>query len=197
MKKLLWMLGAALALFVLFTNFWIIFDTSDRLLTNTRQILGAEVGLVLGTSKSLSNGESNPFFDKRIEAAVTLYRSGKVEKLLLSGSKDSIYYNEAIDMKEALVKKGVKASAVILDANGDRTLSSLARLRDIHGFDQCVIVTQKYHAYRALFLADHLDIEATCFIAESPDFGEHIKAILREVLARTKAVLDVYVFESA
>ena len=158
--------------------------------------MGAEIGIVLGTSKKLSNGEPNPFFDHRIEAAATLIRSGKVEKLLLSGSKDSIYYNEPNYMKSALLTRGVKESQIVLDPNGDRTLQSLARLRDIYGFDQCIVVTQKYHAYRTLFLADHLGIDSSCFVADSPNFGSHFEAILREIFARSKAVLDVYVLES-
>ena len=195
-KKLIKILVLSLLAFVAMSNFWIVFSTSDRLISNTRQLIGAEVGLVLGTSKSLSSGEANPFFDGRVEAAATLMRSGRVEKLILSGSKDSIYYNEAQDMMDALVDKGIKKSQLILDSEGDRTLYSLSRLKEVHGFDQCIIVTQKYHAYRSIFLADYLGIEATCFVAESPNFGEHAKSILREVFARTKAIIDVYLLES-
>ncbi|MFY0626638.1 MAG: YdcF family protein [Reichenbachiella sp.] len=191
-KKLKWFSALVIGL-IAFSNFWIISFTHQDIVNDSRELLGAEIGLVLGTSKKLVGGESNPFFQNRMEAAAQLIKSGKVEKLILSGSSDEQYYDEPSDMQNALVDLGVSPNQLILDNKGDRTLTSLARLRDIHGFNRCVIVTQKYHSYRALFIAKHLGIDAKCFTARSPNFKDHFKAILREVLARTKAILDLYI----
>ncbi len=193
MKKLLqWTLIIGISLIV-FSNFWIIQHTHQSIVTDTRELLGAETGLILGTSNKLQNGEENPFFKYRMLAAAELIKSGKVEKLLLSGSSDDQYYDEPDDMKEALLALGVSSDQLILDNNGDRTLYSIARLRDIYGMNECIIVTQKYHAYRALFIAEHLGVEAKCYVADSPAFTDHLSAILREVFARTKAIIDLFI----
>jgi SanA protein len=181
-----------IASFLLFSNVWIIGQTSDRITSDTRELVGAEVGIVFGTSNKLIGGADNPFFYHRVSAAAQLIRSGKVEKLLLSGSRDSIYYNEAEMMKAALLDLGVSERDLILDDHGDRTFESLARMRDVYGIESCVLVTQQYHAYRCLFLADHLGISAECLSAKTPEIIEHKKAILRELFARTKAVIDIY-----
>lgn len=190
--KYLFFASLLVAAFLVFCNVWIIGQTGDRITEDTRELVGAEVGLVFGTSSKLVGGTPNPFFQNRLKAAVELLKSGKVEKLLLSGSKDSVYYNEPAMMKEALLELGISEQQLILDDYGDRTLESLARMRDIYGIESCVMVTQQYHAYRCLFLADHLGISAECYSAKTPEIFEHKKAILRELFARTKAVIDLY-----
>lgn len=174
-------------------NVWIVRSTSDQIFSDTQQILGSEVGLVLGTSNQLSTGDANPFFDNRIRAAYELLESGKVVKLVLSGSKDSIYYNEPKMMSSALQKLGVRESDLILDNGGNRTLTSLKRLRDHLGYSSCVIVTQSNHAYRSLFIANHLGLDAVCYSAESPKAERHYIVLVREIFARTKAIIDLYV----
>ncbi|MGL1885215.1 MAG: YdcF family protein [Reichenbachiella sp.] len=185
--------AVSVILLVLLSNLWIISSTQDQIHSTSQSLMGAEVALVFGTSDRLVNGEDNPFFKNRVRAAADLLKSGKVEKLLLSGSKDSVYYDEAIKMQKAIIKLGVDKKDVILDQYGNRTLVSIARLRDIYHFDQCVLVTQKYHAYRSVFIANKLGVSAECFLADTPDIYEHKKAILRELFARTKALIDLYI----
>lgn len=179
--------------FLIICNAWIVGSTHNGVIEDSRELLGAEVGLVFGTSQHQINGESNPFFWNRVESARELLLSGKVEKLVLSGSKDSIYYDEAEAMKVALVDQGVDEDLLILDKYGNRTLESLIRLRDIYGFQECILITQEYHAYRSLFIADRLGLSAQCYIARTPDRKDHLKALLRELLARAKAVVDLYI----
>lgn len=174
-------------------NVWIVGSSHQGIIHNSRELIGAEVGLVFGTSQHQVNGSSNPFFSHRVESAKELLNSGKVEKLVLSGSKDSIYYDEAEAMKEALIEQGIDGNVLVLDKYGNRTIESLARLKDIYGYNQCILITQEYHAYRCLFIADKLGLHAQCFVAKTPDKQDHIWALMRELLARTKAVIDLYV----
>ncbi|WP_109830277.1 SanA/YdcF family protein [Reichenbachiella versicolor] len=193
MKRLFYLAFFSLLAILLASNYWIISSTSDHIVEDTRELLGAEAGLVFGTSQYLKEGGGNPFFEKRIDAAYQLLASGKVEKLIVSGSKDSIYYNEAKAMKQALLQKGVSEEKIILDDFGNRTIHSISRLKNVYKIDQCVLVTQKYHAYRALFIAEKLGVDAVCFVADSPSWIEHSPAILREVVARPKAIIDLYI----
>jgi len=179
--------------FIVFCNVWIVGSTHSGIIEDSRELIGAEVGLVFGTSQHQVNGESNPFFKHRVQSAKQLLLSGKVERLILSGSKDSIYYDEAEAMKAALVDQGIAPEALILDKYGNRTLESVARLRDVYGYDQCILITQEYHAYRCLFIAEKMGLHAQCYVAKTPDKKAHLWALLRELLARTKAVMDLYI----
>lgn len=187
-----WGIISAIA-FVAFCNIWIVAESQDYIIQDSRELIGSEVGLVFGTSHRSVDGNSNPFFDNRVAAAKTLVLSAKVEKLILSGSKDSIYYDEAEAMRKALVVEGIDAGVLILDKYGNRTLESLRRLKDVYGYNQCILITQEYHAYRCVFLARKLGLSVQCFVADTPDRRDHFKALSRELLARTKAILDLYV----
>ena len=193
MFKILKWLTISVIAFIAITNLWIIADTQKYVIEDSRELIGAEVGLVFGTSHKLVNGEANPFFQNRIATAKELLLSGKVEKLVLSGSKDSIYYDEAETMKKMLNQAGIGDEYLILDKYGNRTLESLSRLRDVHGYTQCILITQKYHAYRCIFIARRLGIDVQCYVAKTPDLQTHLKAILREIFARSKAVIDLFI----
>ena len=152
-----------------------------------------EVALVLGTVKQLSNGRANLYFDYRIDAAYELYKKGKVKHFILSGDNSKRAYNEPEDMKIALIEKGVPESAITLDFAGFRTLDSVVRSKSIFQQKKMTIVSQKFHNYRALFIAQHKGINAIAYNAESVKASAHYKVAIREILARTKAVLDIFV----
>ncbi|MEO9802084.1 MAG: ElyC/SanA/YdcF family protein [Reichenbachiella sp.] len=192
LKTIKWLVVSVLS-FIVICNVWIVGTTYHGVIEDSRELRGAEVGLVFGTSQHQVKGGSNPFFLHRVESAKQLLQTGKVEKLILSGSKDSIYYDEAEAMKAALIQQGINAEVLLLDKHGNRTIESLTRFRDVYGYNQCILITQEYHAYRSLFIANRLGLDAQCYIAETPDRRAHVWALLRELLARTKAVIDLYI----
>ncbi len=180
-----------LAFFVLFTNLWIIGSTRSQIHVDS-QIPPNKVALVLGTSKRTGNGRPNRFFIERMTAAARLYKQNKVQHILVSGDNSSQYYNEPQDMLQALGDLSIPEEDISLDFAGFRTLDSVVRSKEIFGQDSITIVTQKFHCYRSLFIANHFGIVA---IAQSAGDGQSIGLSLafREVLARTVAVLDLYV----
>jgi len=176
------------------SNFWIINSTSHKIFTELSDVPNKEIALVFGTSKYKTGGGNNLFFDNRIEAAAKLYHSKKVYKILLSGTRDSKYYDETKDMKAALMALEVPESAIILDDKGFRTLDSIVNGKKVyHGF---ILITQRYHAYRALFISSYLEVDAICFAAEFPSEDYSYVTVIREVFARPKAVLDLYVLNN-
>jgi SanA protein len=100
-------------------------------------------------------------------------------------------------MRKALVKMGVPPTAITLDYAGLRTLDSIIRCKQIFGQDKITIITQPFHSYRALFISDYYDIDAVAMVAGEPDFENSVKVRVREYFARTKAVLDLYVFRTS
>jgi SanA protein len=99
-------------------------------------------------------------------------------------------------MKKALIKKGVPPSAITLDYAGLRTLDSVVRSKKIFGQNKITIITQPFHSYRALFISRYYDMDAVAMVAEDPELEDTFKVRLREYLARTKAVLDLYIFKT-
>jgi SanA protein len=152
------------------------------------------VGLVLGCPKHAYGGLPNPFFENRIAAAADLYDHGKVNYLVVSGDNHLQSYDEPIDMKNALVEKGVPANRIYLDYAGFRTLDSVVRVKEIFGQDNITIISQNFHNQRAIFLANHHGIDAIGFDAPDVDPQYAFKTVWREQFAKVKALLDVYLF---
>lgn len=182
-------------LFFILSNAWVVLSTQNQLYTTVENIPQTDIALVLGTSKRLKNGEVNPYFQYRIEAADRLYKAGKVKHLILSGDNRTQYYNEPQYMKDALLKKGVPAHAITLDYAGLRTLDSVVRCKEIFGQAEFIIVTQKFHSYRAVFIANHFDTDVTAFVAENIPLSKSFAVVSREFLARPKAILDIFFFK--
>lgn len=177
--------------FAITANIIVISKTSNKVYHSIHEIPSKEVALVLGTSKRTLKGESNSFFQHRMEAAAALYKNNKVKKLLLSGSSTQ-YYNEAKDMKEALVKLGVPESVIMVDMEGDRTYASIDRCVNVFNQRDIMIITQEFHAFRALYISDSYDIEAVAYCAEEVPVYSSTKVNIREFFARPKALIDIY-----
>ena len=196
MKVLLY--GVCLLLMVvLFTNIWVVSSTADKVFSDYRQLPNNTVALVLGTSNKLTDGSPNPYFENRIRTAATLYKKGKVTHFILSGDNRSVYYNEPMEMKKALVKEGVPDSVITLDYAGLRTLDSVVRSKEIFGQDKITIITQPFHCYRALFISQFYHIDAVAIQAIEPSPEAMIKVYVREYFARTKAIIDLYLLKTS
>ncbi len=179
-------------LFTLVCNAWIIFSTQKYIYEDIGKVPYRQVTLVLGTSKRLVTGASNPFFQNRIRTASRLYKAGKTSHFILSGDNRTRYYNEPVDMQKALMNYNVPSGAITLDYAGLRTLDSVVRSRKIFGQKKFLIVTQRFHSYRAVFISRFYGIEADVFIAGDPGFRHSFKTWFREFLARPKAIIDLY-----
>lgn len=180
---------------VLMANIWVIESTSSEIFSDYSEIPANPVGLVLGTSSRRSNGTPNPFFHNRMQAAAQLYRLGKIGHIIVSGDNRSKFYNEPLEMKNALIKLGVPGTAITLDYAGLRTLDSVVRSKEIFGQDHITIVTQPFHSYRALFISKYYDIQAVALVADEPAEEPAVSVYVREYFARAKAILDLYVLK--
>ena len=150
------------------------------------------VGLVLGCCKHLMCGRENLFFKYRVRAAAELFRAGKVEYLIVSGDNSVAHYDEATDMKNSIVERGVPPERIYCDFAGRRTLDSVVRAKEIFGQTNLTVISQKFHNQRAIFIARSKGIDAIGFNARAVDMRAGVRAKCREQLARVKTVLDVY-----
>lgn len=150
----------------------------------------APVGLVLGTAPTVQ-GRPNLFYRARIEAAQRLWASGRVQRLLLSGDGQRRGYDETRAMQTDLLAAGVPPEALICDPLGLRTRDSLWNASELFGERRLIVVSQAFHARRALFLARSLGIDAQAFAASDPHLGAWAKVRWRELGARNKAVFEL------
>jgi SanA protein len=156
-----------------------------------------KAALVLGTSKYMIGGGKNYFYSYRIRAAAELFRTGKVKAIVVSGDNSTKYYNETSKMKKDLIKAGVPSRYITLDPLGVRTLDSVVRAEAIFDLKDYIIVSQKFHLERALFLAKAKGQKVIGFIAKDiPGTTAAYRMKAREYLARVKAFLDVYILHT-
>jgi SanA protein len=199
LKKFRWKLACLVFLPLIVVgapNFWIVFSGESCVYTNPEDLPFNEIGLVLAALPRSRNGKIKPLFQARMEAAARLYHKGKVKHLLLSGSGDNNGYDEPAEMRALAIELGVPESAMTLDHAGLRTLDSIARAKEVYGLTHFTIITNQYHTYRALFLSRHYRLHAVAFSAEKIPLKALASNLVREWLARVKAVLDVYLFHT-
>ncbi|MBQ3924705.1 MAG: YdcF family protein, partial [Firmicutes bacterium] len=121
------------------------------------------------------------------------YRNGAAPKLLMSGDDGQVEYNEVKVMLGYAVDAGVPEEDIFLDHAGFSTYESMYRARDVFGVSSMVVVTQKYHEYRALYIAESLGIDVRGVPAEEVDYMGQGYRNFRELLARDKDFLKCIV----
>lgn len=178
---------------VLGCNIWIITTTRSQIFYEISSVPFSNDGLVLATGKLIEKGAVNQHFVRRIDAAAALYHAGKVRRLILSGDKS---HDEPMEMKRALLQRGVPASALVLDNYGLRTLDSVARARNVFRCGKLTIISERFHDFRALFLSRYYGIDAVAFAPADLSFRWMMRPMARECFARVKAVLDLYVLKT-
>ncbi|MCI5218412.1 MAG: hypothetical protein D3914_04285 [Candidatus Electrothrix sp. LOE2] len=147
--------------------------------------------ILLGTSKYLRGGRENLYYTYRIEAAKRLYNSGRCRKIIVSGDNGTRQYNEPKNMRQDLIRAGVRQEDIISDYAGFRTLDSIIRFKKVFGRQRGVVISQKFHNERAVYIGRAYGIELYGYNAADVGLRSGLKIRMREVLSRVMCVLDV------
>ncbi len=194
-RKIMWYLliiiGVCIIIGIPMSNYIIESYGNKKVYSDVLSIPYNRVGLLLGTSSTLSNGNNNLYFDYRIDAAVQLYKANKIRYIIASGDNSRNNYNEPQEMKDALIRKGIPSSAIYLDYAGFRTLDSVVRANEIFSQNSITIISQKFHNERAIYLATYFGIDAIGFNAKDVDARAGFKTKVRELFARVKVFVDL------
>lgn len=150
-----------------------------------------KVGLLLGTSKYITNGNINLYYKYRIDAAIRLFNAGKIKFILISGDNATKEYNEPIRMKNDLIKRGIPEDKIYLDYAGFRTLDSVIRAKEVFGLNQFTIISQPFHNERAIYIAHSKGLICYAYNAKSVSRYYGFKTNLREKFARVKMMYDI------
>jgi SanA protein len=148
---------------------------------------GSGPALVLGCGVERS-GDPSPMLEGRLQTALSLYRTGKVPWILVTG-----YDREPVSMRAWLTRMGVPPAAVVADYAPHRTQESLERAASTFGLHHVVVVTSDFHLPRALWLAEHVGLDAEGVAAPFGSVPPRRRpgVLVRELLARHRALLDV------
>ena len=189
MKKLVFTVVFLVLLIVIFTtviNIYMINNTKNRIINinNLDSYKDADAILVLGCKAY--NDRPSLMLSKRLEKAYEVYQKLPI-KILLSGDHGSNEYDEVNIMKEYLLSFDMPRKDLFLDHAGFSTYDSLYRAKNVFGAKKIIVITQKYHMYRALYLADKLGLDAIGVVADDiPQKGIMLKNEIREILSRDK-----------
>ncbi len=200
MRFLFWLIKGTVILFVIGILSIYLLDrymdhaARDRIYTDVKTVPYKKAALLLGTAKYIARGKKNYFYVYRIRAAAALWKAGKVDAIVVSGDNASKYYNETIRMENDLVKAGVPKKYITADYAGFRTLDSIVRAEAVFDLEDYIIISQKFHLERALFIAKAKGQKVIGFAAKELEGTKAARKMqMREYLARVKAFLDVYV----
>ena len=186
-------LVAVMTIGVVWCNLAVVNTAADKLYDDVTTIPYRRVGLLLGTSPKGRTGQPNPFYTNRIEACAALYKAGKIERVLVSGDNSTTTYDEPTAIRHDLVAAGVADSAIYLDYAGFRTYDSMVRAKEVFGLHSLTIISQPFHNERAVYIASNKGLDVVAFNAADVQSRHwQIRMIVREWLARTNAVWDVY-----
>lgn len=167
-------------------NFFVVAKTKNRILSEeqAKELENVDCILVLGAG--IWGEKPSPMLEDRLIQGIALYNNGVSNKIIMSGDHGSDNYDEVNVMKRFAIERGVKSEDIFMDHAGFSTYDSAYRAKDIFEAKRIVIVTQKYHMYRALYIAEQLGLEAYGVNSDPQTYSGQVLRDFREVLARDK-----------
>lgn len=188
LKRLL-LFGGIIAVLLLIVNCYVVLSVNNRIITNKdyKNIKDVECIIVLGGG--IKKNKPTPLLQDRLDKAIELYFEGVAPKIIVSGDHGKENHDEVNVMKNYIVENGVKSEDVFMDHAGFSTYDSMYRAKYVFNIKKAIIVTQKYHLYRSVYIANALGIDAYGVPAENIKHKWAIYREVREVLARNKDVV--------
>lgn len=169
-------------------NLFIYQSTKDQF---NQELSDADCIFVLGAG--IRDNKPTPMLNDRLEEAISLYQNKKAPKIIMSGDHSREDYNEVGVMKDFAINKGVPSSDIFMDHAGFSTYESLYRAKNIFQAKKVIIVTQDYHLYRALYIANALGLKAVGYPSNPRSYSGQTKRDIREIVARCKDIITCLV----
>lgn len=167
-------------------NAYVRISSAERILSEDAAVRLEDVDSIIVLGCGVHGDTPSHMLEDRLLKAIEVRFSGVSEKLLMSGDHGRENYDEVNVMKNFAMEKGIEGSDIFMDHAGFSTYDSLYRASYIFGCKKVIIVTQKYHLYRALYIAKRLGIEAYGVNSDQRSYKKYIYREAREILARDK-----------
>ena len=167
-------------------NFFVKATTKKQILTESQASKLEHIDCILVLGAGIWGNSPSPMLEDRLLQAISLYKNNISAKIIMSGDHGRKEYDEVNIMKDYAIEKGVPSDNIFMDHAGFSSYESVYRAKEIFKADKIVIVTQKYHLYRALYIANQLGIEAYGVNSDPRKYAGQAYRELREILARNK-----------
>ena len=170
---------------ILIINFYVKITTKKQIISETEtNIENVDCILVLGAG--IWGNKPSPMLEDRLLQAISLYNNNVSSKIIMSGDHGKKDYDEVNTMKQFAIEKGVPSEKIFMDHAGFSSYESIYRAKEIFKAKKIIIVTQKYHLYRAIYIANQLGIEAYGVNSDPRQYVGATYREVREILARNK-----------
>ena len=167
------------------TNYLVISTTKDKIIKESDVYTLEDIDCIIVLGAGIRNETPTPMLEDRLLQGMTLYNNTKT-KILVSGDHMNKGYDEVNVMKNYLTNKNIPSEDVFMDHAGISTYDSIYRAKYIFNAKKIIIVTQEYHMYRSLYIAEKLDIEAYGVTSNPRKYRNQKIREIREFLAITK-----------
>lgn len=175
-----------IVLIVLVINFYVKLSTKNQIIEDNDYSNLKDIDCIIILGAGIWGDKPSPMLEDRLLEGISLYENNVSSKIIMSGDHGTEDYDEVNTMKEFAIEKGVLSEDIFMDHAGFSSYESIYRAKEIFGAKKVVIVTQKYHLYRALYIANKLGLEAYGVGADPRQYVGATYRELREILARNK-----------
>lgn len=166
-------------------NLYVKISTKNRIIS-AKDAANMNADCIVVLWAAVRNGEPSPMLEDRLKQGIDLYYSGASNRILMSGDHTKKYYDEVNIMKQYAIDKGVPSEYVFMDYAGISTYDSMYRVREIFMANKVIIVTQRYHLFRALYIAKSLNLDAYGVASDPIIYAGQEYREVREIAARVK-----------
>ena len=172
--------------FIIGINLYVKLSTKKQIIKNKDYSKLNDIDCILVLGCGIWGNKPSPMLEDRLNEGISLYKNGVASKLIMSGDHGREEYDEVNVMKNYAIDKGVASEDIFMDHAGFSTYESIYRAKEIFNAKKIIIVTQEYHLYRSLHIANKLGVEAYGVSADPRQYAGATYRELREILARDK-----------
>lgn len=170
----------------LLINLYVILNTTSNIIIKEEYQQLKDVDYILVLGASVRRERPSPMLEDRLKKAIELYNINTQNKILVTGDHTKEDYDEVTIMKNYLLENNIPEEKIIMDPAGVSTYDSIFRVQKQLKAKKIIVVSQKYHLYRALYIANSLGIEAYGVPADDIKYKGATYREVREILARNK-----------
>ena len=187
-KYALIVFGSIFALIFLL-NLYVVLSINNRIISKDKYDKIGEVDCIIVLGGGIRKDKPSPLLQDRLDKAIELYKKGLAPKIIMSGDHGSKDHDEVNVMKNYAIENGVPSEDIFMDHAGFSTYDTMYRAKNIFGVEKAIVVTQKYHIFRSVYIANKLGIDAYGVPAEDIKHQWAVYREFREVLARDKDLI--------
>lgn len=175
-----------IVLIILLINFYVKNSTKNQIIEKDDYSTLKNIDCIIILGAGIWGDKPSPMLEDRLKEGILLYNNEVSDKIIMSGDHGREEYDEVNTMKKYAIENGIPSENIFMDHAGFSSYESIYRAKEIFNAKKVVIVTQKYHLYRALYIANQLELEAYGVGADPRQYVGAIYREAREILARNK-----------